>query len=351
MTADLTEQLLREQLHAAAEGQSESYLDVDPLTALDTGHRIQRRRRLTAVAGTAAAALVLGVGGWAVLSQEAPDDRTLPAITATVDGPSVTLPLGTDPDASSTGPLDVAVTLDRGQPRVEFRLQTQAGEVLNAQVRNEAAGQVAFATLSDRALVAVIPAGATGFVLRCEGGDVTPLATASKRLPDGRIAAAWLAEQSDVGRRCAGVVWTDGTSTFNAGGWELASIVVDDDIVIFTGAGAELGVAIGYIRPELGSLSGSGELRPRGDVLPFEKSPSVWVPDRSGAGGVYAAYLPYLAAHDDKVREQITVETTSEATVRDLATYVANGMLFVVAHIDGPPDSVTAVTYPGSEGR
>jgi hypothetical protein len=348
MNSDLTEQRLRERLQAVVDGEAGSYLDIDPLAALETGRRVLRRRRLTAVAGTAAAALVIGIGGWAVLSDSTADDRTMPAVTSSVTGPSVTLPLGIDPEADTAGPLDVVVTVGQGQPQVEFRLQTDAGEVLNAQVRNEADGQVTWATLSDRAIVAVVPAGAVGFVPRCEGGDIIPLATASERLPDGRIAAAWLAEKSDVGRRCQGPLWTDGTSTFNAAGQTLSSITVDD-IVIFTGAGVSLGDAIGYIRPEPGSLSGSGEIRPRGDALPFAKFPSVWVPDRSGDGGVYAAYLPYLPAGDEKAREQITVETTSGATIRDVETYVVSEMVFVVAHVDGSPSSVTGVSYPGSE--
>jgi hypothetical protein len=345
MTADLTEQLLREQLHAAAEGQSESYLDVDPLTALDTGHRIQRRRRLTAVAGTAAAALVLGVGGWAVLSQEAPDDRTLPAITATVNGPSVTLPLGSDPASGSTEPLSAVVTVAETSGKVEFRLRTETGSVLKQQVLGAPDGQVTWMILSERIMVALIPAEATGFAPRV-GNDVTPLRTAAMTLPDGRIAAAWLTDQPETVNHFAGAVWTDGTTAFSVDGQAMVSTVVDGDIVVFTGTGVE-NIAVGYIRPEPDSLSGSGEIIRRADLWrPFDTSPSVWVPDRSGEGGVFAVHLPAI---DEKVADQVALETAPGATVRDVKLYRPSQVFLLVAHIDGPPDSVVAVTYPGSE--
>ncbi len=346
MTHELTEQVIREQLHAAVEAESDAYLDVDPLVALDTGRRIRQRRRVTAVASTAAAALVVGIGAWSVLSDRAGDDRTLPAVTSSVAGPSVTLPLGTDPGADTTDPLDVVVTVDKDHGKVEFRLKTDSGEVLNAQVRSETDGQVTWTTLSEGAMVAVVPAGATGVVPRY-GDDVTSLRTAAAALPDGRVAAAWLTDRPDAGTRFAGVVWTDGTNAFNVEGTPLVSTVVDGDIVVFTGTGVEA-ISIGYIRLDPGSLIGSGEVRAWPLYAPYERAASVWVPDRSGGGGVYVAHLQAL---EERFAEQVSLETTPEATVRDVKLYRPHQVFLLVAHIDGPPGSVTAVTYPGGDGR
>ncbi len=353
MTSDLTEQLLREQLHAAAEGQSESYLDVDPLTALDTGHRIQRRRRVTAVAGTAAAALVLGVGGWAVLSQEAPDDRTLPAITATVNGPSVTLPLGSDPASGSAEPLSAVVTVDETSGRVEFRLQTETGSVLDSQVRTGSGRDAPWASLSDRVMAALVPAKASAFVPVWAGG-VTEQETATEMLPDGRVAVAWRTDFPPTGTALAGIVWTDGTSAYTASGQPLPSVVVDD-IVVFAN---NVSGAMGYVRQESGSISGSGDIS-QAYEMEVGQFPGVWAPDPSGEGGVYAAYLPPLV---DEFIDEVTLETIPGARVRDITVYepdelrtallAAGGfppVRLLVAHVEGPAGSVTGVSFPGSE--
>ncbi len=343
MTPDLTEQLLREQLHAAAEGQSESYLDVDPLTALDTGHRIQRRRRVTAVAGTAAAALVLGVGGWAVLSQEAPDDRTLPAVTSSVTGPGVVLPLGADPESGSAEQLAAVVTVDEASGRVEFRLQTETGSVLDSQVHSVTDQQASWASLSDRVMAAVLPTEAAAFV-PVWSDEVSKQETAVEALPDGRVAAAWRTDAPATGTKFAGVVWTEGTRAYSAAGLALPSVAVDD-IVIF---GDKRSGAMGYLRPEEGSLSGSGDVSQASEVGAPPDHAAVWAPDPSGERGVYIAWLPPFAG---EVTEQITVETTPDAQVQDLTTYFPEGsVLLLVAHIDGPPDAVTRIDFPAAEG-
>ena len=103
---------------------------------------------------------------------------------------------------------------------VEFRLQTETGSVLNSQVRTDSAEQVTWTSLSESAMVAIVPTDATAFV-PVWGGDVTALATASERLPDGRVAAAWLTDQPETGTHLSGVVWTDGTGAYDVAGTEL----------------------------------------------------------------------------------------------------------------------------------
>jgi hypothetical protein len=343
MTPDLTEQRLREQLHAAAEAQTGSYLDVDPLTALDTGQRALRRRRIATVAGTTAAALAIGLGGWAVLSDSAPDDRTLPAVTNTVNGPSVTLPLGADPASGSEEPLSAVVTVDQASGKVEFRLRTETGSVLNSQVRSGSDRQAPWANLSDSVMAAVVPAEAAAFV-PVWSVAVTQQDTATEVLPDGRIAAAWRTDVPSTGPQFAGVVWTDGTSAITAGGEPVSSVVVDETMVIF---GNNRSGAFGYLRPEEGSVSGSGAIGQAREGTTGGPIEGVWAADASGDSGTYVVYMPPI---DDALAAQTEVLTTSGATVRDIRTYFPNeNARLVVAHIDGTPDAVIGATFPGLE--
>ncbi len=343
MSHDLTEQALRDQLHAAAEGQTGTYVDVDPLAALDTAHRVLRRRRIAAVAGTAAAALAIGAGAWAALTEGTPDDRTLPAVTTSVTGPHADLPLGADPASGSADPLVAVVTADAASGKVEFRLRTETGTVLNAQVLSLNDGQASWSSLSDRVMAAVLPTEAAAFVPLWSVA-VSQQEAAFERLPDGRVAAAWRTDVPATGTKFAGVVWTDGTSAFTAAGQPLSSVAVDDFVVF----GNNHSGAMGYIRPEDGSLSGSGAVGQASEVGGPGKYPAVWAPDASGESGVYIAYLPPLGGEATK---DITVQTVPEARVRDVTTYFPEGnVLLLVAHIDGPPDSVTGVDFPAAEG-
>jgi hypothetical protein len=58
----------------------------------------------------------------------------------------------------------------------------------------------------------------------------------------------------------------------------------------------------------------------------------------------------YLPPISQAVADQITVETTPEARVRDVTTYFPDGSSrMAVAHIDGPPEAVIGITFPGLE--
>jgi len=345
MTPDLTEKRLREQLHAAVEGQSGSYVEVDPLTALDTGRRVLRRRRITAVAGTAAAALVVGVGAWSVLSDRADDERTLPAVTSTVTGESVTLQLGTDADLGPAEPISAVVTVDETSGKVEFRLQTETGSVLESTTVGTVAGQATWTGLAPHVMAAVVPAEAAAFV-PVWAGAVSEQEAATEVLPDGRVAAAWRTDVPTTGTQFAGIVWTDGSTAFTAAGQPLLSRVVDDDIVIF--ANPESG-AFGYVRPRDGLAQGDGEVGQAREQASGAPIVGVWAPDDSGDGGAYIAYLPPIT---EEAANRITVEATSEVRVRDVTTYFPDGSgRMTVAHIDGPADSVVGLTFPGVENN
>ncbi|HET7762407.1 MAG TPA: hypothetical protein VFL46_08615 [Phycicoccus sp.] len=120
MTRDTFEDTVRMLLHDATRSEAEALSAVDVESVLGTGHRVLRRRRAAAVGATAAATLVLGVGGWAVLTQQGPDERTLPATRSATTGHAGTAVLApfsdlTSPDGAPLdvpGPRQVAVTVD-----------------------------------------------------------------------------------------------------------------------------------------------------------------------------------------------------------------------------------------------
>ncbi len=341
MSYDLTEQRLREQLHEAAEGQSDAYLDVDPLTALDTGHRVLRRRRVTAVAGTAAAALVLGVGSWAVLSNQTADERTLPAATSSpsLSGPATEIRLGAIPQTGRTEPLVAVVTVDEAQQRLGFTLQTEEGAVLASretpQPREE---QALWVTLVPGVTVATLPATATSALPTWVSGQTTAQGSAAGLSPDGRVLAAWWTDGSAVAA-FTGIVWTDGEAAYTAGGQSLDS-VVQDDVVFFVGGNEGY---VGYLMPPVGSEQlGSGGATAAGDMQPGH-FPAVWVEGATGSSGTYATYLPPV--------EDVELVTTGEARVRDLTVHDFGDIVgvLVLADVEGSRESVTEVRFTDPE--
>jgi hypothetical protein len=339
MSPDTIEQRLRERLQGAVESQYGSFLDVDPTEALDTGLRIARRRRVAAVAGTAAAALALGIGSLAVLADR-PDDRSLPATTQTVTGESVTLQLGVDARWGPSEPIETLVTVDPASGEVDFRLETASGVGLASDTRKPRGREVAWTVLASNVMAAVIPAEAAAFV-PVWSSFVTEDEAALEVLPDGRVAAAWRTDVPATGTLFAGVVWTDGETAFTAAGLPLDT-VVEDDVVIFANTTSG---AWGYVRPDSRSPRGTGAIRQalEQDVGEY---PGVWAPDTTGESGVYAAYLPMLTEAE---REQVSLVTKPGAVVRDLSTHRPDHALFVVAHVEGPPDSVRTVRFPNSD--
>ena len=154
-------------------------MSIDPDAVVAGGRRRRRRRQLAVVGGTAAAALVLGAGSWAVLSDQAGDDRTLPAATSstspsaatTLDGPTTELALGAIPPTGRTVPVIASVTVDEAGSRLGFALRTEDGTVLAAQTVSEPrAERPVWATLVPGVTVAVLPADATSAVPLWTGG-------------------------------------------------------------------------------------------------------------------------------------------------------------------------------------
>lgn len=347
MTPDLTEEVLRESLGAAADAQSAAYADIDPAAVLATGHRVLRRRRMLAVGGTTAAALVLGAGGWAVLShQTGTDDRTLPATSIRPSGGvhSAELSLASDlvdvDGTSYEGPrrVRVDIDLDRGT------WQALAGgtEVPQAGGRLPAEGGAAWSTGSQPFVVGLVPASATQVMPAWEGDSPT-LSTALQPVPgtSWQALVLWIVGPR-AGGAPVGLDWTDGTQ------------VRRDDGSVVPSAGGD-GV-LAFVDPDtdqFGVLSGEGATVTRPSDVRDGHRPVValWTipPGSNTQTSDYAMLLPDGATDVNGV-------VSSGATLESSAVWrlaPGSGSVFV-ARISAPKDhrgtGIDEVTWTAADG-
>jgi hypothetical protein len=320
-------------------------MSVDPAAVLVGGRRRRRRRQLTALAGTAVAALVLGVGGWAALSNETADDQTLPAVTSSptasatsVEGPTTEMELGAIPPTGRTVPVVAVFTFDEAGSRVGFTLRTEDGTVLATRTRPETrSGGELWATTVPGVTLAVLPATATSAVPVWTRGEQTAEGSATAEAPDGRLLVAWWTDAS-TRDPFADVVWTDGQTAYTKG--RPLETVVQDDLVLFAGGGVGL---VGYLRPPgAADLLGGGEVKAAIDMEPGS-FPAVWAEDPAGTSGTYVTLLPPV--------EDVELVTTGDGRVRDLTVHDLGNIrrLLVVADVDGSRESVTEVRFTDTE--
>jgi len=316
-------------------------MSVDPQVVLAGGRRRRHRRRLAAVAGTTAAVLAVGIGGWAALSNQAADERTLPAATSSpsLSGPVTEIPLGAIPQTGRTEPLVAVVTVDDTQQRLGFTLQTEQGAVLAsrevAQPREE---QALWVTLLPGVTVATLPATATSALPLWVSGPATAQGSASGQSPDGRVLVAWWTAGS-AAAPFTGIMWTDGETAYTALGQPLDS-VVQDDVVFFVGGNEGY---VGYLMPPDGSEQlGSGGARAAGDMQPGH-FPAVWIDGAAGSSGTYATFLPPA--------KDVELVTTGDARVRDLTVHDFGDIVgvLVLADVEGSRESVTEVRFTDTE--
>jgi hypothetical protein len=321
-------------------------MSIDPDAVVAGGRRRRRRRQLAVVGGTAAAALVLGAGSWAVLSDQAGDDRTLPAATSstspsaatTLDGPTTELALGAIPPTGRTVPVIASVTVDEAGSRVGFTLRTEDGTVLATRTRPETrSGGELWVTPVPGVALALLPATATSAVPVWTRGEQTAEGSATAEAPDGRLVVAWWTDASSRDP-FADVVWTDGQTAYSKG--QPLETAVEDDLVLFAGGGVGL---VGYLRPPgAADLLGGGEVKAAKDMAPGS-FPAVWAVDPDGGSGTYVTFLPPV--------EDVELVTTGGARVRDLTVHDLGDIrgLLVVADVDGSRESVTEVRFTDPE--
>ncbi len=349
MTPDLTEEVLRESLGAAADAQSAAYADIDPATVLATGHRVLRRRRMLAVGGTTAAALVLGAGGWAVLSHQAgSDDRTLPATSIRPEPSggvrSVELSLSSDlvdvDGTTYTGAKQVRmdVDLDRGTWRAVADGARVSGMVGSLPPN----GQAAWSTGPQPYVVGLVPAAATR-VLPVWKGDSPTLSTALQPVPgtSWQAVVMWVVG-SPAERRLVGLDWTDGTQVRR-----------DDGSLVPSAAGDGVLVFADDVSDQLGVLSGDGATVTRLSDVRDGHRPVValWTvpPGSDTQTSDYAMLLPDGATDvNGVVADGATLESSA---VWRLAP--GSGTVFF-ARLSAPKDlrgtGIDEVTWTGADG-
>jgi len=343
MTPDLTEQRLREQLTAAADGESDRYPEMDVDTLLARGELVLRRRRLALLAGAAVAGLVLAFSGWAVLSDRSGEDRTLPATISTVDESVTELDLGAIPQTGRVTPLVAEVGVDEVSGSLDFLLRTDDGAVLAS--RSSVPGgmdEARWATMIPGLTVALLPIDATG-AAPIWIGEPTEQGSAATRTPDGRMLVAWWTVGSSYETFCD-VIWTDGKTAFSAyHDVSLPSVVMDDTVFFFGSVGPTY---LGFIGPSRdGGVLGTAGVQLALNVPP-DHLPAVWAdagdsgPVSSGARGLFATRTPVADG-------EASLETIGDAKVRLLTTHELGGPdgLMLVAVLDGPRGSVAGVTY------
>lgn len=217
MTNDLFEDQVRAQLHGATEAESHAFLDVDPSAVILSGHRVVRRRRLIAVGGTAAAAVLGGLLAWSALGTGV-DRASVPAgpapTTATAPGGTVVLDAFSDlagadgTPLSIPGPRRVAVTVDPSRtPDLVYsevddtgNLTTIGGSSLDGIGRLAATWGTAGA--GSHVVAGVLPARARAFQLVTpmtdEGGHPSTTVTAELPVAGRQAFAVRFAEPSDA---------------------------------------------------------------------------------------------------------------------------------------------------------
>jgi hypothetical protein len=249
MTRDTFEDTVRVLLHDATRSEAEALPTVDVESVLGTGHRVLRRRRAAMVGATAAAALVLGVGGWSVLAQQqGPDQRTLPATRSATTGGPVTAVLDpfsdlTSPDGKALdvpGPRQVAVTVDRSRTPdlVYSEVAPDGGLLLMGGSSLDGIPQPAStwgtAGADSHVLVGVLPAQAVQLLLVTpltdEGGHAST--TVTKALPGtGRQAfAVRFAEAGDADAVRHLLWWGQDGTVHDETGAVVPSVALGDDV-------------------------------------------------------------------------------------------------------------------------
>jgi hypothetical protein len=318
-------------------------MSIDPDAVVAGGRRRRRRRSLAAVAATAAAVTVLGIGGWAVLSDHTSDDRTLPAVTPSptvgrtaAEQAATALPLGAVPPTGRTMPVVARFRFDESASRIWFSLEAEDGTVLaDHPVSESETGRPRWSTMVPGLTLAVLPAGTTT-AIPIWGGSTTAAGSATAEAPDGRVLMAWWTDGSDS-EPFLGLTWARGDTVFRADGVPLGSSRVGDVLFHFDDDQSVLG----YTAPATeDDPLGTGRTRFADEVEPGTFL-SVWAPGPEGQG-LYAVLLP--PARD------VELVTTDKGTVRSLDTtdLGGNAGMLVVARVDGPADSVTGVRFTSS---
>lgn len=346
MSTDTFEHELRSLLQDTADAEGPAYIDVDPGIVVSNGRRVVRRRRITAVAGTAAAALVLGVGAWVALDQSNPRAvEPVPATRSASVAPeivSATIP------AAEGGPVkSYTLRLERATGRVTATYEFASGEQADAGMigRIPVGGEpkAVWATVSRDPFIVVGVVPVADQLMTRFTGDVGGVTTSDAPLPATAYEACLVTtEKSPPEAALTDLVRATRGCVFAADGAELPSAALPDGRTVYVDAtGGEMGVITqeGSMR---GLLPPAATGAPTGHLTTAVKE--------AGKPTVtdFAIVLPIDAA-------DVTVKVAPGASLvsTDERPLLGGSGLAVVATVDGPDDvspAVTEVTWT-AEGR
>lgn len=248
MSTDTFEGELRSLLHDTADAEGPAYVDVDPDAVVTQGRRVIRRRRATMAGGTAAAALVLGLGAWAVLDQstgravdEVPATRS---VSVAPDVVTTTLAVEGDPRVAS-----YTVHLDRSTGRVTATDTSATGETgLDIMIGQIPVGEprAVWETLSRDpfVVVGVLPSDAEQLMGRFVDGDIGGVTTRTAALTTTRYQAfLFQSEKPSPGADLAGLDWSTGSRVLTSDGSQLPSAPFPGGRMVYLDpAGREMGL-------------------------------------------------------------------------------------------------------------
>jgi hypothetical protein len=311
------EDTLRDLLVDAADAQTEAYLEPDAGEVLVRGRRVVRRRRVAMLGGTAAAAVVLGIGTWAALDGSTPRAEQVPATrsgaAATDIAPDVvttTLAVEGNPRvASYTVRLDRstgAVTVTETSARGEEGLDVAIGEI-------PAGEQTAVWGVLSRdpslVVVGVLPSDAEQLMGRFVEGDIGGVTTRTAPLGTTSYQAfLFQSEKPSPGADLGGLAWSTGRGVYTADGAELPSAAFGNGRLVYVdAAGGELGLvtAEGSARVPLEDNAGGAPLGHLTTAVKEAGKPTVTtfatvLPVDAGDIAVQVAPGTTLVAHEER---------------------------------------------------
>jgi hypothetical protein len=297
--------------------------------------------------GTAAAALVLGLGTWAVLDQSSGRDAVepVPATRSSSVAPDVVTATLTTEDGSPV--KSYTVSLDRATGRVTATYELPNGDRADAGMIGrigEGEQKAVWATVSRDPfiVVGVVPAEADQLMTRFRNGDVGGVTSTEAPLTTTAYQAFLTqAENSPPGAELAGLDWAAGGRVFDVEGRELPSATIGDRTVYLNDAAGELGVVSpdGSARVPLQSATSGGATPHLTTAVKEEGKPTVTT---------FAIVLPTDAADIS-----VTVAPGATLVSQQSAPLFGGSGVAVLATVQAPDDVkpvVSQVTWT-ADGR
>ncbi len=335
MSTDTFEDQLRSLLHDTADAEGPAYVDVDPRAVVTSGRRVIRRRRMVAGAGIAAAALAIGLVGWAN-SATGTDRGAAPVPAASVTARSAVtavLERGTTlEDASGKDvvtPGRVRVGIDPASRTWSHAFVDDDGTAVGTLSEALPAGPRADWSASSGGpgvVMGLLPERATAFLpVWWEGAPASTQATAP--LPGTGYESFALWHSGGPEAKLIDIVWTDSQQVYSSRPAKVHSAKFGKTIVFVDEASGQFGI-----------FDGDGSVIRESHTTPVDVLPAVvsGTPD-AGANSAVNTVLILLPPDADRAE----VKAAEGATLLSAQTAGGQGTnrMLVLARLRVPSDS------------